>query len=149
MQGEQGMWCSGGTLPLPPRLSRSALSPGYAPRPCLCHRRCLCRRGGRARRPLTPLPLPPDKAGDGPCGADPATASLSGSAGGHPAPPFPGVSGPRRAPGGLRRGGDGTRRGAAALSPGRRDAECPPLQRGAGCNGAAFLGLTCLGGEGG
>lgn len=132
MQEEQGVGCSGATagcVALAPaallKRSRPHLRPGLRalalplpPPP------------GRARRPL---PHPPGQAGDGPRGADPAIASLSGSAGGHPTPPFPGMSGPRGAPGG---GWRSARRGSGAAGRGAS----PPYQRGAGASGRAATG---------
>lgn len=130
-------------VPSPPAAPRAALpGPAFA-------------TGAGASSEAARTSPPPGQAGDGPRGADPAIASLSGSAGGHH-PRSPGCPGR-----GVHPAAGG---GRPAFSPaslgggGARSAPPPPpppasAERsghlGAGCNGAAFLGLTGLGEGGG
>lgn len=155
MRAEQGLGCSGATAgrialapPALPKCPRPPLRPGlrFPARP-------LPPAPGRARRPLAP-PRPPDKPGTVPVGLTPPSPA---------SPAAPGAITP--VPQGVRAeactrplGGDDRRSARRASGAAGRGAPPPPpppasAERsghlGAGCNGAAFLGLTGLGEGGG
>lgn len=99
MQEVQLVGCSS----LAPQLSWGAPCPSCAPDPASA--------AGAGASSEAAHPAAPGRAGDRPRGADPAaTIRLSGSAGGHPTPPFRGASEPRTLTGGA--GGGAVSRGA-------------------------------------